>query len=242
MTILVDRSGSMRSIQREMELALRTLISEHRAVPSTRVTLIEFDDIDDQHVLFQNCPVTSVENIRLSPRGNTPLLDAMCRAIDGTGRRLSAMLKRDRPDQVLFIVITDGQENASREFKRHDVFDRVTKQRDTYNWQFIYLGANQDAFSEAATLGIQPNWTLNYSTSPMAMAGATRGLVSNTVAYASAGEGSRSKSVSNFTDEQRTAALDPNSPEGIAERWQKLGRSSGTSTLPGGTTSTTSTT
>lgn len=205
-TILVDRSGSMNAIRTGMEGAFRTFLKEHRTVPSTRLTLIQFDDVNPQEVVYQAVPVTAAAELNLIPRGGTPLLDAMCDAIDRTGERLRNMRERDRPDQVLFIIITDGQENASRRFRRSDVFDRITRQREDFKWQFVYLGANQDAFGEASSYGISIGSTMTWSPTPyfvgensgfaQAASGTTLGYVTNDAA-------SRGMTA-NFTEEQRT--------------------------------------
>ena len=173
----------MQTMKERMETAFREFISEHKRVPSTRLTVIQFDDIDDQEYSFRDVPIKSVRGgITIRPRGNTPLLDAFCKAIDGTGERLSRMREADRPDQVLFVVITDGAENASREFTRQNVFDRVTRQRNSYKWQFVYMGANQDSFAEAATFNIPRGQTMNYS--PMFCCEDSSYLAGQTVSYA----------------------------------------------------------
>jgi len=183
-TILLDRSGSMATIQDQMEKSFDEFITAHKVNPSTRVTLIEFDSVNSQNVVFQNVPVTSVEPLKLKPRGWTPLLDAFCTAIDTTGNRLASMDESERPNKVIFIAITDGQENSSTWAKRSDVKKRITHQHDTYKWEFVYLGANQDAYSEAATFGIARTSAMTYSHDTIGTASAMRSLTANTVAYA----------------------------------------------------------
>lgn len=163
-TVLLDRSGSMQSIKEGMEEGFKSFVREQRKAPLTRMTLIQFDNENDQEVVFQNTLVTSGEvKLSLIPRGGTPLLDALCKAIDGTGARLAALPEAERPSKVLFVIITDGQENASRRYRRSDVKERVTRQQDHYKWNFVYLGANQDSFSEAFSYGIPLGSTLTYS-------------------------------------------------------------------------------
>lgn len=205
-TVLLDRSGSMAVIREAMEAAFDTFIKEHKVVPTTKLTLIQFDSDNDQDVVYQGVPVANAEKLSLRPRGNTPLLDAFVKAIDRTGERLSNMNESDRPDQVLMVVITDGQENASHISTRKDVFDRVTKQREAYKWQFLYLGANQDAFAEAASLGIPRDYALRYAHTTGGAAGMSSSVTSNTVSYAqNVNRGTRVKS---FTPDQRKDAAD----------------------------------
>ena len=88
------------------------------------------------------------------PRGGTALIDAACLAIDATGNRLAAMPPAERPDKVLFIIVTDGLENASKFYTCQSLNIRISHQRAKYNWQFIFLGANQDVIAEATKYGI----------------------------------------------------------------------------------------
>lgn len=205
-TILVDRSGSMNAIRTGMEGAFRTFLKEHRTVPSTRLTLIQFDDINPQEVVYQAVPVADAAELNLIPRGGTPLLDAMCDAIDRTGERLRNMRERDRPDQVLFIIITDGQENTSRRFRRSDVFDRITRQREDFKWQFVYLGANQDAFGEASSYGIPIGSTITWSPTPYFVgenSGFAQSYSAMSLDLVNNAAGARGMSTS-FTEDQRT--------------------------------------
>lgn len=207
-TFLLDRSGSMHVIKESMEQAFSSFLKEHKVNPSTRITLIQFDDRNDQEVVYQSVPVASAEKLQLNPRGNTPLLDAFVQAIDNTGKRYARLDESERPDQVLFVVITDGQENASKIYKRHDVHKRVTHQRETYNWQFIYLGANQDAIAEAASFGIPQQWAMNYAHTSAGSAGAMAATMSNTVAYASESGARRARAIKSFDPDQRKQAED----------------------------------
>lgn len=207
-TVLLDRSGSMVSIKSAMESAFDEFAQRHRAVPSSRLTLIQFDGENAHEAVYTALPITEAPKLFLSPRGGTPLLDALCRAIDSTGMRLGALPADERPDQVLFVIITDGQENQSHEFKRSDVRDRVTRQSDIYKWQFVYLGANQDAFAEAASFGIPQQHAMAYAAS----AGGTRSmgasLSSRTMSYANR----QSAVVEDFNDDDRAAAMDKQKP------------------------------
>ena len=95
------------------------------------------------------------------PRGGTPLNDALGQAIQRTGQRLSAMKEEDRPSKVVFIVLTDGEENASIGWTKEQVRKAVKHQEEKYNWQFIFLGSGIDAFNEGFSVGINPLYTAN---------------------------------------------------------------------------------
>ena len=107
-TILLDRSGSMDILKIPMESAIDEFLLAHKKVPSTRVSLIQFDNNNPQDEVYIDRAVGDVPRTVIDPRGTTPLLDALCFAIDNTGRRLDQKPESSRPDQVLFVIITDG--------------------------------------------------------------------------------------------------------------------------------------
>lgn len=200
-TILLDRSGSMQSIKESMESAFNEFVNGHKSNPTTKLTLIQFDSNNPQEVVYQGVPITAVEPLVLHPRGGTPLLDSLCTAIDNTGLRFANLQETQRPDQVLMVVITDGQENASRSRTRQDVFSRVTKQSNDFKWQFVYLGANQDAIGEAISFGIRPDWAMNYTASAKGVRGMSSALLSTTSTYAN--QSNRGEELSKFSESQR---------------------------------------
>lgn len=208
MTFLIDRSGSMGAIRVEMEGALKTLIRKHKKTPSTRLTVITFDSLHNHETLMTARPIREVEAITISPRGDTPLIDAFCLAIDSTGRRLSHLAEAERPDQVLFIVITDGQENASRTFTRPELVMRTRHQQDAYKWQFIYLGANQDAIQEARSYGLHnAGQTITWNPTPASVGAMTQYLSNSTTAYTSNNAGARGMSTMLNVDEDERQAI-----------------------------------
>lgn len=191
-------------------------LQQHKQVPSSRLTVVQFDTDNPQEVLYTAQPIAEAAPIRIIPRGGTPLLDALCRAVDSTGLRLAAMTPQDRPNQVLFVIITDGEENSSREFTRKQVYDRISRQSDVYKWQFVYLGANQDAFHEAASFGIPTGNTINYAASSVGSTNVMRSLVDNTVNYTK-GAGA---SALTFTAQQASAAMDGDTAGGGTGDWE----------------------
>jgi hypothetical protein len=100
----------------------------------------------------------------------TALLDAMGKTITATGERLAAMAEADRPGHVIFVTLTDGLENASKEWTRERVFSMVKEQTDTYGWTFVYLGANQDAVAVGQSMGIASGNTITYDVNNVAVA------------------------------------------------------------------------
>lgn len=162
-TILLDRSGSMQSCKNDMEGAISSYLDNLKndfKDRDIRVSLYSFDN--DICCDFIERPLQDTKGILIEPRGCTALLDAMGKSILYTGSRLASKSEADRPINVLFVVITDGEENASIEYKIDAVKKMVVHQTDVYKWNFVYLGANQDSFSVGAGLGVAPYNSLNY--------------------------------------------------------------------------------
>lgn len=156
--VLIDRSGSMSSVKDETISGFNHFVKEQReAGDNASLTLVQFDSggID---TLQEMTPIKAVPDLNsdtYQPRGMTPLLDALGKTIESTGRQLAAIPEDNRPDKVVFVVITDGQENASHQFTKARIAEMIGLQEGTYKWNFVYLGANQDAFAEAK--GMQMN-------------------------------------------------------------------------------------
>lgn len=150
LAIVADRSGSMDLIREDAEGGLKGLISEQRKLPGKlTVNLFQFDDV------FEEVPADEIDGWTLVPRGLTALLDAIGKSMTIVGERLSKMPEDERPDKVVFAIITDGKENKSTEWQRHQVVALTKQQQDKYGWQVIFTAANLDAAAEAKALGIQ---------------------------------------------------------------------------------------
>jgi hypothetical protein len=115
--------------------------------------------LHDRVNILQIKPITENE---YKVGGSTALLDAVGKTINNIGLALSNTAEDDRPANVLFVIITDGEENASKEFTRDKVKEMVEHQTNVYKWEFIFLGANIDAFQSASGIGISRSKTANY--------------------------------------------------------------------------------
>ena len=165
------------------------------------LSLVQFDDryeIDYTETPMQAVPALTRETY--VPRGSTALLDAIGRTIDAIGRRLSTRPERDRPDKVIVVVITDGQENASTQFTAAAISEKIAHQRDVYKWEFIFVGSNQDAIASAARMNIPAAQALSYAASSPGTRAAF-GAVAASVAEL------RSGRTGEFTPEQRAQAM-----------------------------------
>jgi hypothetical protein len=169
--VLVDRSGSMHRLKSDMEPALASFLTSQAEQPGTaQVSLAHFDDVYEQVWALRD--ITEVPSYTLVPRNTTALLDAMGRFVTDVGAELAARPEQDRPAKVIIVIITDGMENASREWSRDGVRELVQRQREGYAWEFVFLGANFDAVAEAGRLGIPQSAALTFApeASPAAMA------------------------------------------------------------------------
>jgi Mg-chelatase subunit ChlD len=177
-TLVVDRSGSMESVRGDAEGGINAFLAEQAKAPGEALlTLVEFDD--KYEFLHRGVPVGEVPRYTLRPRGMTALLDAVGRGINETGERLAAMREEERPGLVIFVVMTDGHENASGEFSKEQVKAMIERQQREFSWHFTFLGADQDAFAEAEGMGIAASGTAKFSKSKMQKAySVTSGKVS----------------------------------------------------------------
>ncbi len=172
LTLVVDRSGSMTDIKDDMEGGIKTLIEEQaREEGECLVTLTQFDD--HYEVVTDEVPAADMPPYRLVPRGSTALLDAIGRTIAMVHARIQGIDPADRPANVMFAVITDGMENASKEWTRLQVMDSV-KTRTAEGWHFTFLGADQDAVQEGRGLGVDARASLTFDKSADGVTGAIR--------------------------------------------------------------------
>jgi hypothetical protein len=152
---LLDRSGSMAGLESDTIGGFNGFIEKQREMEGdTLVTAVLFDD---QYEILWNG--VEAEKAKLTKknyyvRGMTALLDAVGKTILDVGYRLAKTNEEDRPGKVIFVITTDGMENASQEFTYEKVKELIKHQQEKYNWEFIFLGANIDASEEADSLGI----------------------------------------------------------------------------------------
>jgi uncharacterized protein YegL len=168
-TLVVDRSGSMSRIRDDAQGGVNSFI-ERQAKESGQalLTLVQFDS--EYEFLHKGVAISQVPKYTLIPRGTTALLDAVGRAINETGERLAKMKPEDRPGLVIFVIVTDGHENASKEFSNSDIQGLIKRQQEIYNWHFTFLAANQDAFAEARKMGMETSGVANFATEKVARA------------------------------------------------------------------------
>lgn len=153
----LDRSGSMASIKNDTINGYNHFITAQRALPGDcTASLIQFDSqgIDTVYNAVPVAGVVSLNEHTFQPRGGTPLYDAIAHTVQATGKFLKDLPEAQRPAKVVCLIITDGEENSSREFNQVRVFEMIKHQREAYKWEFVFIGANQDSFAVGQSIGI----------------------------------------------------------------------------------------
>ena len=164
LVFILDRSGSMSGLEDDTIGGFNAMIEKQKKEPGEAlVSTILFDNgrevIHDRVNLLDIQPMTRNEYY---VRGSTALLDAVGKAIHHIGNVHKYAREEDRPEKTLFVITTDGMENASREYSYDRLKAMIERQKEKYGWEFIFLGANIDAAKEAARFGIRPEYTANY--------------------------------------------------------------------------------
>jgi hypothetical protein len=164
---IIDRSGSMEPITTESIDGFNNFLNEQKREEGTAsVTLYLFNS--NLSLIYENLSINSspyLDKKNYIPNGGTALLDAIGTVIDSTGVRLSKTPEPNRPEKVLICILTDGEENQSRIYNRAEILKKITHQTVNYNWIFVFLGANQDSFSEAEKIGISKDYTSGFNSS-----------------------------------------------------------------------------
>ena len=209
LTMVLDRSGSMQSIKDDTIGGFDAFLSEQRRLPGRcTVSLVQFDN--EYEEVYTGRDITDVPGLTLVPRGSTAMLDAIGRAVNATGARLAALPEDQRPGTVIVGIMTDGLENASREFTYPTVKALIEQQEQVYGWTFMYMGANQDAIEVGASLGVARDRALTYAGPKVAAAmgaySASVGTLREAVAAGAPVEQARRRAA--YSDEQRKQAAD----------------------------------
>lgn len=167
--IVLDRSGSMRAVRNATIAGFNEFVEGQKlGFGDARMTLVQFDTEDPFEIVFDSKPVRDVPKLTIEkyvPRGGTPLHDALGYAIDSLGARLSKLPEYERPGKVVIVAMTDGLENSSRNYTAPRIAEMIRHQREAYSWQFVFLGANQDAILTGERLNILAESSLTYDAS-----------------------------------------------------------------------------
>jgi uncharacterized protein YegL len=163
---LLDRSGSMAGLESDTIGGFNGFIKKQSQLEGeTLVTTVLFDD--EYEVLWNGIAANQAKltEEEYYVRGSTALLDAVGKTILDVGYRFSKTSEEQKPGKIIFVITTDGQENASKEFTYKKVKELIGHQQEKYNWEFIFMGANIDAAKEAESIGITMDNAYNFEAS-----------------------------------------------------------------------------
>lgn len=154
--VVIDRSGSMEAIRTDAIGGFNAFLAQQQAEPGElRMTIVLFNhEIETIHARLPAAEVPPLDERSYVPSGTTALHDAFGRTIDELGQRLAATPEPERPGQVIVALLTDGMENASRDYSLQQIRQRVQRQQEKYGWVFLFLAAGQDAVLEGEKLAI----------------------------------------------------------------------------------------
>jgi len=160
---IVDESGSMGGIKSDTIGAFNNFINEQRKVEGeAHVTLVKFNTKIEKVYESSIQHAGLLDEINYRPNNWTRLYDAIALTIKDIKSQIKGLPKEERPEKVLFVIITDGKENRSTEFNKSQVFEMIKKREDK-GWNFLYLGANQDAMEEGGKIGIDKFNTVTWT-------------------------------------------------------------------------------
>ena len=194
-TLIWDRSGSMASMGAEPVGSYQAFLEDQAKTPGKcHVSALLFDH--EYAWAYRDVPVAEAgaKPFPWNPRGNTALFDAVGRAITEAGMRFAAMDEPERPGKVIFVILTDGLENSSKDWNRAGLRNAIERQTRDYGWSFVYLGVAAEAFvAEARSIGTSSAMMANYAQGvPGAAAGMVAQVSKKVAAYRSTGVGGQS--------------------------------------------------
>lgn len=164
LVFILDRSGSMSNLEKETIGGYNsTLERQKNEKGEAYVSTVLFDN--EMEVLHDRIPIQKVAPLtekEYYARGSTALMDAIGRAIHHIGNVHKYAREEDRPEKTIFVITTDGYENASREYGIQQVQSMIKRQEEKYHWEFLFLGANIDAVETAESIGIHSNRAANF--------------------------------------------------------------------------------
>ena len=165
-TVILDRSGSMESIRDDTIGGFNAFLDQQKSEPGlATLTLAQFDTQDPYEIVHKFQPLDKMPLLTREtfvPRGSTPLLDAMGRGIIDLESSLAGIPEQEKPARVVMVIITDGQENASREFTKEQIEKMIKNKQEKNSWQFVFLSADLAAVDDAISHGFSQGSTMSF--------------------------------------------------------------------------------
>lgn len=186
LVFIVDRSGSMIWIADDVIGGFNSFLEDQKKVEGqeANVTVALFDH--EYSLLYDNVNINEVEkldNNKYQPRGMTALLDAVGRTVTSVGIRLANQPEEDRPGKVMVVIITDGHENSSKEYRADRIKEMIQEQEQVYSWDFIFIAANMDAATVGNDYGIAAHKTMNFGATSKGVSDMSMKMSSYTTSY-----------------------------------------------------------
>ncbi|MBO4902065.1 MAG: VWA domain-containing protein [Lachnospiraceae bacterium] len=164
LVFILDRSGSMSGLEADTIGGFNSMIKKQKKEDGEAyVSTVLFDDVTT--VLHDRVSIKNVKKMTDDDyyvRGCTALLDAVGGAIDHIAKVQKATREEDKPAKTLFVITTDGMENASRKYSYNDIKKKIKNRQKKHNWEFLFLGANIDAVEVAGSIGIDGDRAANF--------------------------------------------------------------------------------
>lgn len=214
-TVVLDCSGSMSTVANDTIEGFNRFLADQQKAPGTAaITLYQFnDEFLDTTIQAQDIKTApKLTDETFVPRGFTALLDAIGHAVTNTGERLDKMPVHDRPGKVVFVILTDGEENSSHEYTREKIFEMIKHQREKYSWEFVFLGADQDAIQAGQRLGVSFTNCMTYAKTVKGTLDAFAATASNLSAFRSGATQSIAYTASQHAEQQKEGAHQSSTP------------------------------
>jgi uncharacterized protein YegL len=197
-TLLLDKSGSMQYLYKDTVGSVKSFIEQQKQVEGeANLTLITFSSSELYNVEF-SCDIKKCPELEYSINGGTALLDAIGKTIEDTIKRIDGL--KIKPDKVILAILTDGEENQSKEYKLEAIKKMIETQESKEKWEVIYLGANQNAIKVAENMGIKFEKSITYGANSIGTTSAMRSFSAKTSEY-------RTSNVMSFSQEDRIDQL-----------------------------------
>lgn len=162
---ILDRSGSMQDILDDAIGGFNSFLEQQKALPGeAEITVALFDD--QYELSYKGVPLHSMPALTKQtfvPRGMTALYDAVGRTIAMIGSWLNACPEEKRPNKVIVLILTDGEENSSREYSANRVQEMIKTQREVYSWEFVFVGATEKSMTNAKSIGIDSSKSIRFT-------------------------------------------------------------------------------
>jgi len=207
---IIDKSGSMSHLKGKTIEGYNEFLNEQKEIEGEAdFSLILFSSPGKEEIVFDSVGIQEISeltNENYIPGGVTALYDCIGKTIKALKKRIKNIDRDERPEKVLFVIITDGEENSSRTFGKDEVFKMINKREEKNDWSFIYLGSNQDAFGEGSKMGVKRGKTLDYAATSDGMVFAYTNISNYTSSFRKS-KSSKSAKVLNFDNVKKDSKI-----------------------------------